>query len=336
MNINIALFIDGDNVSKTNFQTNFNQIKLRGTICIKRIYFDFTDKMDKKWKSIILDNGIESISVLNLPGKNSTDIKLMLDIIKEFYLNPIINTYIIMSSDSDFYHIATFLRSNGKRVICYGELHTPLMLKNVCDEFVLCIKKSEQQNNSTLLHQKKQLNDANSDNSDNSDNDDINKSNSDKNKSTIDNNKSNIDNNKSTIDNNKSNINNNKREDKRERELYEELINIDPFYFDKSKSIHNKWTKYKYYKEYNNKIYILRDFINSINLIYKNKNLENKPLSLLKDLLIRFDSSFSEKNFGFNSFNKFINSLFLDEIITEVSSNKKTIMITKINFNYFN
>ena len=66
----------------------------------------------------------------------------MLDMIKEYYNNPIINTYIIMSSDSDFYHIATFLRSSGKKVICYGELHTPPLLKNVCDEFILC-KKTE-------------------------------------------------------------------------------------------------------------------------------------------------------------------------------------------------
>ena len=137
---NIALFIDGDNVNKTTFQENFDEIKLKGRICIKRIYFDFTEKMDDKWKSIILNNGIESISVINLPNKNSTDIKLMLDMIKEYYNNPIINTYIIMSSDSDFYHIATFLRSSGKKVICYGEKHTPPMLKNVCDEFILCKK----------------------------------------------------------------------------------------------------------------------------------------------------------------------------------------------------
>jgi len=56
---NIALFIDGDNVNKTTFQENFDEIKLKGRICIKRIYFDFTEKMDDKWKSIILNNGID-------------------------------------------------------------------------------------------------------------------------------------------------------------------------------------------------------------------------------------------------------------------------------------
>ena len=53
---NIALFIDGDNVCKSTFNRNFNEIKLKVRICIKRIYFDFTNKMDEKWKSIILNN----------------------------------------------------------------------------------------------------------------------------------------------------------------------------------------------------------------------------------------------------------------------------------------
>ena len=147
---NIALFIDGDNVNKTMFQENFDEIKLKGRMCIKRIYFDFNVKLDDKWKAIILLNGIESICVTNLPGKNSTDIRLMLDMIKEYYSNPIIDTYIIMSSDSDFYHIATFLRSCGKKVICYGEPHTPAMLKNVCDEFVLCKNKKRLENKRTM------------------------------------------------------------------------------------------------------------------------------------------------------------------------------------------
>lgn len=36
---NIGLFIDGDNVNKSTFQHNFDEIKLKGRLCIKRIYF---------------------------------------------------------------------------------------------------------------------------------------------------------------------------------------------------------------------------------------------------------------------------------------------------------
>lgn len=278
---NIALFIDGDNVCRSTFQENFDEIKLKGRICIKRIYFDFNEKLDEKWKSIILSNGIESISVINLPTKNSTDIRLMLDMIKEFYSNPIIDTYIIMSSDSDFYHIATFLRSCGKKVICYGEKHTPPMLTNVCDEFILCRKKNI-------------LNNIN-----------INK-------------KDNPEQNQQII-----NI--------EEEQIYQEMKNLDPYYIQKSEIKNTKWNNYPYYVEYKNKIYIIREVINTIKLIYVNKNIINKNLSSLKDLLIRSDSSFSEKNWGFNSFRIFIESLLPNIIKTTYNSDKRVQIITEIN-----
>ncbi len=272
---NIALFIDGDNVNKTMFQENFDEIKLKGRICIKRIYFDFSDKMDDKWKSIILNNGIESISVINLSNKNSSDIKLMLDMIKEYYSNPIIDTYIIMSSDSDFYHIATFLRSSGKQVICYGEKHTPPLLKNVCDEFILCKKTFKP--DKPKEYKKLEIN-----------------------------------------------------FDNIEEKLYQELIQIDNYVVDKSEITNNNWKNFHYYKEYNDKIYILRDVFEKIILINKNKNLENKNLSCIKDLLSQSDPSFSEKNWNFDSFKDFIKSLFSKEIST-YSNKFNTLYILKIN-----
>jgi uncharacterized protein (TIGR00288 family) len=279
---NIALFIDGDNVNKTTFQENFDEIKLKGRICIKRIYFDFTEKMDEKWKSIILNNGIESISVINLPNKNSTDIKLMLDMIKEYYNNPIIDTYIIMSSDSDFYHIATFLRSSGKKVICYGEKHTPPMLKNVCDEFILCKKTRKPEKLEKTEKPKKP-------------------------KIILE-----------TYDD--------------EENLYQDIIQIDNYIIDKSEINNNNWKNYYYYKEYNDKIYILRDVFEKILFINNNKNLENKNLSYLKDLLLQSDPSFSEKNWNFNSFKEFIKCLFNKEIETSYDQTKRYEYISKVTF----
>ncbi len=281
---NIALFIDGDNVNKTTFQENFDEIKLKGRICIKRIYFDFTEKMDEKWKSIILNNGIESISVINLPNKNSTDIKLMLDMIKEYYNNPIIDTYIIMSSDSDFYHIATFLRSSGKKVICYGEKHTPSMLKNVCDEFILCKKTRKPEKLEKTEKPKKP---------------------------------------KIILET---------YEDQDEEQLYQDIIQIDNYIIDKSEINNNNWKNYYYYKEYNDKIYILRDVFEKILFINNNKNLENKNLSYLKDLLLQSDPSFSEKNWNFNSFKEFIKCLFNKEIETSYDQTKRYEYISKVTF----
>jgi len=274
---NIGLFIDGDNVNKSTFQHNFDEIKLKGRLCIKRIYFDFNIKLDDKWKNIILSNGIESISVTNLPGKNSTDIRLMLDMIKEYYSNSIIDTFILMSSDSDFYHIATFLRSCGKKVICYGETHTPPMLKNVCDEFVLC-KINKKNNNSQI-----------------------------------------------------NNIIGDVQTNVAEENLYQELRQIDLYSISKSDLVDKNWSIYPYYKEYKNRIYILRDVFDTIRLISENKNLENKNLSALKDLLIRADSSFSEKNYGFNNFKDFVVSLIPDIVHTSWNNEKRIEVIIKIN-----
>ena len=292
---NIALFVDGDNVSKSTFQENFNEIKLKGRICIKRIYFDFNSKLDGDWKSIILANGIESISVLNLPSKNSTDIRLMLDMIKEYYSNPIIDVYIIMSSDSDFYHIATFLRSNGKKVICYGEKHTPLMLKNVCDEFVLCKNKKD-----IVSIEKKVLT-----------------------------NTSNCNQIVTQLLESEGLQNNFTNEE--EEKIYMELRAIDLYCVDKSQIPHTKWTQYNYYVEYKNKIYILKDTIQSIGLISQNKNLENKNLSALKDMLIRADSSFNEKNWNFYNFKDFVNTLMPNIVQTTFDTERKIETIVKIN-----
>lgn len=275
-NHNIALFIDGDNVNKSTFQENFDEIKLKGRLCIKRIYFDFNIKLDDKWKNIILSNGIESICVTNLPGKNSTDIRLMLDMIKEYYSNPIIDSFIIMSSDSDFYHIATFLRSCGKKVICYGESHTPPMLKNVCDEFVLCKNKKKN-------------------------------------------------------DNKKFSSPNENTNSSEEENLYQELKQIDSYSILKSEIKNTKWNQFSYYKEYKNRIYILKDVLETIKLINENKNLENKNLSALKDMLIRADPSFSEKNWGFINFKDFIVSLIPDVVQTTWDTEKRIEMIIRIN-----
>lgn len=277
MTENVALFIDGDNVCRSTFQENFEEIKLRGRICIKRIYFDFNNRLDEKWKSIILSNGIESISVTNLPSKNSTDIRLMLDMIREYYNNQIITTYIIMSSDSDFYHISTFLRSCGKKVICYGENHTPLMLRNVCDEFVLCKKGDVNE---------KEIKD--------------------------------------------------KENDNEEEKLYKLLRSIDPYLIDirdiKDINVKDIKEKYNYYREYKNILYIIRELSNNIKFISKNKILENKNLSYLKDLLIQTDPSFSEKNWGFFSFKEFINTLFKNEITTCLDPLKKIEIISSVKF----
>ena len=108
------------------------------------------------------------------------------------------------------------------------------------------------------------------------------------------------------------------------------MIKIDNYIIDKSDIKNSSWKNYYYYKEYGDKIYILRDVFEKIIFINNNKNLENRNLSYMKDLLLQSDSSFSEQNWNFNSFKDFIKCLFNKEIST-FSNEFSTIFISKIN-----
>ena len=106
---------------------------------------------------------------------------------------------------------------------------------------------------------------------------------------------------------------------------------IDLYSISKYDLVDKNWSIYPYYKEYKNSIYILRDLFDTIKLISENKNLENKNLSALKDLLIRADSSFSEKNHGFNNFKDFVVLLMPNIVQTLWNNEKKIEVIIKIN-----
>lgn len=307
---NIALFIDGDNVCKSTFQENYNDIKLRGKIAIRRIYFDYNDKIDEKWKLILLNNGIDSISVTNLPQKNSTDIRLMLDMLTVFYNNTNIDTFIIMSSDSDFYHIATFIRSVGKTIICYGEEKTPQMLRNVVDEFILCKTPLKAQIKKIDLSKKI----------------DLTKKIQIKKVDLIKKEVTDLDKDYNSLDEEDNTI-----ELSDEEKIYEEITKIDKYVVESEKIKNINWKKYDYYIEYKDKIYIIRELIEKIRFIITRKNLINKNLSLLKDLLKLSDSSFTETNWNFNSFKLFIQTLFINKIELNKDLDKKYETIININ-----
>ena len=133
---NIAVYIDGDNASYNDFSFVHKEIKKYGRIIIGRIYGDWSTDAMNGWRDISINNAFESINCFSLSRKNSTDIHLICDVLRDLYNNKIINTYIIVSSDSDFSHVTKRIRAAGKRVIGVGRNNTPKMLKNACDIFI--------------------------------------------------------------------------------------------------------------------------------------------------------------------------------------------------------
>lgn len=134
---NIAIFIDGDNISGHHYQTVLNDMKQEGRVLIQRVYADFSQPSSKNWQEVILNNGMEAIQTYRVAKKESTDNALIVDCMDTLYTITTIQKYVIVSSDSDFSSLATKIRLKGLFCIGVGYHHTPLKLRNNCDKFVL-------------------------------------------------------------------------------------------------------------------------------------------------------------------------------------------------------
>ncbi len=141
----IALFIDFENlVTRTGFSSEKFDVKLlldplleTGKVVYRRAYCDWIRHAPAKQP--LHDQGIELIEVppSTRAGKNSADIRLVIDALELAYQREHIDTFAIASGDSDFCPLAYKLRENNRIVIGLGvkEATSPLFVK-ACDEFV--------------------------------------------------------------------------------------------------------------------------------------------------------------------------------------------------------
>lgn len=134
---NIAIFIDGDNISGNHYQSILQELKQEGRVLIQRVYADFSTSATNHWKDIILNHGMEAIQTYRVAKKESTDNALIVDCMDTLYNISTIQKYVIVSSDSDFSSLATKIRLRGLFCIGVGYNHTSLKLRNNCDKFIL-------------------------------------------------------------------------------------------------------------------------------------------------------------------------------------------------------
>ena len=116
----IAVLIDYENVGLNSIQGLFDQISDVGRVIIKRAYADWSSSNNNRDQ--LLKLGIDPVHLLRSTsgGKNSSDIKLVVDAIDLLYSSPV-DTFIIVSSDSDFVPLINRLRAAGKTVFGAGE-----------------------------------------------------------------------------------------------------------------------------------------------------------------------------------------------------------------------
>ena len=133
---NVAVLIDYENVGLDAIQHLLDQLSDVGRVIIRRAYGDWSVQRGKQDQ--LLELGIEPIHQYhsNKSGKNSSDIRLAIEAVDLLYNSPI-DTFVIVSSDSDFVPLVGKLRSSGKSVIVAGrrEATSPTLIKS-CDQYI--------------------------------------------------------------------------------------------------------------------------------------------------------------------------------------------------------
>ena len=115
----VAVLIDVENVGLSPVQELFDQLANVGRIIVKRAYGDWSGTRARD-RDRLQALGIEPIHVFHsATGKNSADIRLAIDAIELSFQSPV-DTFVVVSSDSDFVPLVGKLRAAGKTVIGAG------------------------------------------------------------------------------------------------------------------------------------------------------------------------------------------------------------------------
>ncbi|KIW64356.1 hypothetical protein PV04_09298 [Phialophora macrospora] len=134
-NSNIALLIDGDNVSSKIVAGLMAEIAKYGTASVRRIYGDWTNPSLKSWKGCLLDYSMTPMQQFAYTsGKNSTDGAMIIDAMDLLYTGRF-SAFCIVSSDSDFTRLAARIREQGVTVYGFGERKTHPAFIAACHEF---------------------------------------------------------------------------------------------------------------------------------------------------------------------------------------------------------
>lgn len=141
----LAVFIDFENLA-LGFKNGGGRFEIgrvlkrlleKGKIVAKKAYADWTRFQD--YTSVLHEAAIELVEIpkRGITGKNSADIRLCVDAMDLAYSKEHINTFVVVSGDSDFSPLVSKLKELGKHVIGLGMVSsTSDLLRDNCDEFI--------------------------------------------------------------------------------------------------------------------------------------------------------------------------------------------------------
>lgn len=134
---NIALGAKSANFPAFDIQLVLERLLLRGDIVVKKAYCDF-DRY-KEFKKDLHQAAFELIEIPHVrqSGKNSADIRMVVDALDLCYTKQHLDTFVILSGDSDFSPLVSKLRENDKTVVGVGVKNSSSdLFINNCDQFL--------------------------------------------------------------------------------------------------------------------------------------------------------------------------------------------------------
>lgn len=134
-NETIAVYFDGDNSSHADVKNVLDEIKNYGRIIISQVYGDWSQENMRSWLKTASTYGVTPIQCDRLAGKNSSDIKLCVDIMKDLHCLEIISLFYIVTTDSDYRHVVSEIKQKNKRVHCIGNDNANIALRSICDKY---------------------------------------------------------------------------------------------------------------------------------------------------------------------------------------------------------
>jgi uncharacterized protein (TIGR00288 family) len=146
MTHNMALFCDFENIAlgvrdakyeAFDIQKVLERLLLKGNIVVKKAYCDW--ERYKEFRKAMHEAAFELIEIPHVrhSGKNSADIRMVVDALDLCYTKEHVDTFVVISGDSDFSALVSKLRENNKTVIGVGvkQSTSDLLIAN-CDEFI--------------------------------------------------------------------------------------------------------------------------------------------------------------------------------------------------------
>ena len=142
----MAVFLDLENIAlgardakypSFDIEKVLERLLLKGHIVVKKAYCDF--ERYKDFKRGLHEAAFELIEIPHVrqSGKNSADIRMVVDALDLCYTKGHVDTFVIVSGDSDFSPLVSKLRENAKTVIGVGvKSSTSDLFLNNCDEFI--------------------------------------------------------------------------------------------------------------------------------------------------------------------------------------------------------